>query len=517
MTRAGALRVARVLRAADAAALDRDAAAAGIPSRALMQRAGSAAATEIVRRLPHLLPDGVLIYTGAGNNGGDGWVLARALAVAGVRVTVKEVAPSKTDDARAERDLARPLIATEPTGRERIVVDAMLGTGSRGEPRGDVAGAIEEIGAHRAPGATVVSLDIPSGVDADTGDATLAVRANLTLTFGGIKRGLLAARSHTGTIVVLDIGLSEGSEELPELVVEHRVRDAVPPIAADAHKGARGRLAIVGGGGGMTGAAVLAARAAMRSGIGLVRLIVPRAALAIVQGAEPHALAHGWPVDDEGRMATHATLSSWAHVLLLGPGLGDTDETRVLAREVLRDWRGPVVIDADGLNVFAGDAQALGMLCKGRPVLLTPHVAEAGRLLGEESAMIARDRYDAAARLAAITHATVLLKGVPTIVTAPGGRTMVSANGTPALAAAGSGDLLAGTSATLMHRTVDPLTAGACAAWVHGRAGEIATRGRAPRGVPLSRVLEGLELAWSFSPPPPSYPAILELPAVAES
>jgi NAD(P)H-hydrate epimerase len=482
-----------------------------------MQRAGAAAATEIVRRLPHLLGDGAHILTGAGNNGGDGWVLARALATAGLRVAVQEAAASKTDDGKAERALARPLVAKEATGRERIVIDALLGTGSRGAPRGEVAAAIEEIAAARARGATVVALDLPSGVDADTGEATVAVHADLTLTFAAVKRGLLAARGHTGTIVVLDIGLGEGGEGLPELVREHWVRDMVPAIAADAHKGARGRLAIVGGGGGMTGAAVLAARAAMRSGIGLVRLIVPPAALPIVQGAEPHALAHAWPVDEEGRAATRATLSTWAHVVLLGPGLGDTDETRSLAREVLRQWRGPVVIDADGLNVFAGDAKALGSLCQGRPALLTPHVAEAARLLERDGASVAHDRYEAAERLAAATHATVLLKGVPTIITTPRGQTMVTATGTPALATAGSGDLLAGICASLLSRMADPLVAGACAAWVHGRAGEVAARGRAPRGVPLSRVLEGLELAWGFAPPPPSYPAILELPAVAES
>jgi NAD(P)H-hydrate epimerase len=482
-----------------------------------MQRAGAAAATEIVRRLPHLTTDGVRVLTGPGNNGGDGWVLARALAKAGVRVAVTEASAAKTEDAQAERALALPLVATDATGRERIVVDALLGTGTRGAPRGGLAGAIDIIAAHRAQGATVVALDVPSGVDADTGEATIAVYADLTLTFAALKRGLLAARSHMGTIVVLDIGLGDGDERLPELVREHWVRDMVPPIAAEAHKGARGRLAIVGGGGGMTGAAVLAARGAMRSGIGLVRLVVPRPALPIVQAAEPHALAHAWPSDDEGRSAMRATLSSWAHVLLLGPGLGDTDETRGLARNVLGEWRGPVVIDADGLNVFAGDVETLGRLCEGRPALLTPHVAEASRLLGEDSAAVARDPYDAAAHLAVVTHATVLLKGVPTIIAAPQGRAMVSASGTPALAAAGSGDLLAGISASLLVRLNDPLVAGACAAWVHGRAGEIATRGRAPRGVPLSRVLESLELAWNFSPQPSSYPGILELPAVAES
>ena len=482
-----------------------------------MQRAGAAAAVEIVRRLPHLLSGGVIIHTGPGNNGGDGWVLARALAAAGVQVSVIEASAPKTDDARAERELAKPFVATAATGRENIIVDALLGTGSRGAPRDDIARAIDAIGAARARGATVVSLDVPSGVDADTGEATVAVHADLTLTFAAIKRGLLAARSHAGTIVVLDIGLGEGGEGLPELVREEWVRDHVPPLGAEVHKGVRGRLAIVGGGGGMTGAAVLAARAAMRSGIGLVRLIVPRATLSIVQGTEPHALAHAWPVDDEGRAATQATLSSWAHVLLIGPGLGDTNETRDMTRGLLTEWRGPVVIDADGLNVFAGDAEALGRMCDGRPALLTPHLAEAARLLDEDLATILRDRYAAAHRLASLTRATVVLKGVPTIIASQAGRALVSASGTPVLAAGGSGDLLAGISASLLARASDPMVAAACAAWVHGRAGEIATRGRPPRGVPLPRVLDGLELAWSFSPPPPSYPGILELPAVAES
>lgn len=482
-----------------------------------MQRAGAAAATEIVRRLPHLLADGVVIFTGPGNNGGDGWVLARALATVGVRVTALEVAQSRTDDAKAERTLARPFVSTDPSGRERIVVDALLGTGARGTVRPEIVSAIDAIAAARAQGATVVALDIPTGVDADTGESTVAVQADVTLTFAAPKRGVLAARSHTGTVIVLDIGLGEGDAALPQLVREHWVRDMVPPIPAEAHKGVRGRLAIVGGGTGMTGAAILASRAAMRSGIGLVRLVVPRESVPAVQSAEPHALTHEWPVGDEGRAAMRSTLSSWADVLLLGPGLGNTVETAAVARDVLAEWRGPVVIDADGLNVFAGATGTLGELCEGRPALLTPHVAEAARLLGESNAAVTRDRYEAAARLAALTRATVLLKGVPTIIATPDARTMVSASGTPALASAGSGDLLAGIAASLLVRVKDALVAGACAAWVHGRAGEIATRGRAPRGVPLSRVLEALELAWNFSPPPPSYPAIIELAAVPES
>jgi NAD(P)H-hydrate epimerase len=184
---------------------------------------------------------------------------------------------------------------------------------------------------------------------------------------------------------------------------------------------------------------------------------------------------------------------------------------------VLSEWRGAAVIDADGLNVFAGDVKALGRLCAGRPALITPHLAEAARLLDADQDAVLRDRYDAALRLAKAANAAVLLKGVPTVLAARDGRMMVSATGTPALAAGGSGDILAGIAGSLLVQVEDPLVAGACAAWVHGRAGEIAARGRAPRGVPLTRVMESLELAWSFSPPPPSYPAILELSAVSES
>jgi ADP-dependent NAD(P)H-hydrate dehydratase / NAD(P)H-hydrate epimerase len=255
----------------------------------------------------------------------------------------------------------------------------------------------------------------------------------------------------------------------------------------------------------------------MRSGVGLVRLVVPPDAVAAVQAAEPYALAQSWRDEDNEDEDVDATLADWANVVLLGPGLGRTEESHALARRILSAWRGPVVIDADGLNVFEGDVKALGRLCTGRPALLTPHVAEAARLLGISNDAVGGDRYEAAARLARLTGAAVLMKGVPTVITRPNGITRVSATGTPVLAAAGSGDILAGIAAALMATIDDPAIVGACAAWVHGRAGEIATRGRAPRGVPLMRVLESLEAAWTFAPPPPSYPVLFELPAVAET
>lgn len=511
------MRTWRVLSAAEAAALDRDAQARGVPSRALMQRAGAAAATEIVRRFPHRVQDGVVVHTGAGNNGGDGWVVARALAAAGIRVSAREAMPAKTADAQAERDLARPMLTPASSGGERIIIDALLGTGARGAPHGAIAAAIEAIGQGRKTGATVIALDVPSGVDADTGAAEPAVRADVTLTFGTLKRGLLAARDHTGAIVVLDIGLGLGDDRAPALVHDAWVQSQVPSLGSGAHKGTRGRLAIVGGGGGMAGAVILAARAAMRSGIGLVRLLVPGAAVSVAQAAEPHALAQAWPEGAKEEETFNDTLSEWAGVVLVGPGMGHSRETAALARRVLERWRGPVIVDADGLNVFERDAESLGRLCAGRPALLTPHVAEAARLLGSSKEEITGDRYAAAARLARVTKAAVLMKGVPTIIAAPDESMRVSATGTPVLAAGGSGDILAGVAASLLASIADAATAGACAAWVHGRAGEIAARGRSVRGVPLTRVMECLEQAWTISPAPPGYPALLELPAVPEA
>jgi NAD(P)H-hydrate epimerase len=559
-----------VTTAREAAELDARTIAAGVPSRALMQRAGAAATGEICRLLVGRARPGATIYVGPGNNGGDGWVVARSLAAAGIPVTVVTAGDTRTDDSRAERALAEaePLVtvlsldehAREPAGFESaLVVDALLGTGAKGAPREPVASAIARIARASENGATVVALDIPSGIDADSGGSDCAVRADLTLTFGTIKRGILIARGSVGRIVVLDIGFArEGDESAqsdarheagreaplegrplgradarrhaprtPSLVDERWLRSVIPPFAADAHKGTRRKLVIVGGQLGMAGAPVLAARAAMRSGIGMVRLVVSPESLPIVQECEPHALARAWPEGDASSWSD--VVDGWADVVLAGPGLGASASTRAMVEYLLESWRGPVVLDADALNVFAGDAAALGRLLAGRPALLTPHVAEFARLSGLGVDEVLANRIDVGAEVAHITGAAVLLKGVPTVVTSPDGERLVSAAGTPALAAAGSGDLLGGIAATLLAQLADPLRAGAAAAWVHGRAAEIAGSGtspgagaRRPRGGPARCEVRGITLAdiedaigrvWSEDAPLPVYPVLAELPA----
>jgi len=506
-----------VTNARESAARDSAAIAMGVPSRALMQRAGAAAAGEIARLFGDDLAHGVLVYAGPGNNGGDGWVVARCLAASGVHVHVVPVAEPATADARAERALAQPVIDSARPAAARVVVDALLGTGAGGAPRGAIAEAIGDIGRAHAAGASVVALDLPTGVDADTGHADGAVRADVTLTFGTMKRGLLIARGNAGRILLLDIGLPPGDAATPSLVTPAWVRHAVPPIAADAHKGVRRKLVIVGGQLGMAGAAIFAARAAMRAGIGMVRVVVARECVPIVQAAAPHAIARAWPgerPDDVDDAIVH-----WADGVLIGPGLGVSPQSRALVERVLRAWRGPVVVDADALNVFKGEAATLGTLLAGRPALLTPHAVELSRLSGADPQEVLARRFDIGGELARVAHAAVLLKGVPTIVADAEGGRLVSAAGTPALAAAGSGDLLAGIAATLLTQLGDGLAAGAAGAWVHGRAAELASAGRGPRGVTLDHVEDAIGRVWPdlAAASAPRYPVLCELPAVAAS
>ncbi len=508
----------RVVSASQAAELDAAAIAAGVPSQSLMQAAGVGAAGLVLSRFPLESSRGVAIYAGPGNNGGDAWVVAGELARRGVRVRVAEFGPPKTPEAIAAREAASALLThSVPDGSEGVIVDGLLGTGARGAPRGEIADAIGRIDFQRSNengAARVISLDIPSGVDASTGEAPGAhVRAHLTVTFGAMKRGLLVNRDAAGAIVVVDIGLGAGaahSGDAMPLFDCAMARDAVAPISASAYKGTRKRLAIIGGGVGFAGSVILAARGAMRSGVGMVKLFVAAESIAAVQAAEPSAMAAPWP-ESEVEMRE---LLLWADVLLIGPGLGIGTRPRAFVERLLREWRGPVVLDADALTAFKGDADRLGALLHGRPAVITPHIGEFSRLSGAKPEEINARRFEIAAELARTVHATVLLKGVPTVIS-DGVATDVSASGTPVLATAGSGDVLGGIVATLLAQGTDARSSTAAAAWVHGRAAEIAGAGHV-RGVTLNDVIEALRDAWRLEAPVYPAPILAELPAVGE-
>jgi NAD(P)H-hydrate epimerase len=505
----------RVVSGDGAGARDSAAIEAGISSRTLMQRAGTAAAEIMVRRFGDALGGGVLVLTGPGNNGGDGWVVAGQLAERGIPVRVQEVVESRTGDAFQVRAAVMPRVALGAgDGSEMVVVDALLGTGARGAPTRALADAVRLIQQRRAAGAVVVSLDIPTGVDATTGASSLAVAADLTISFGTMKRGHLLARGECGAIVVVDIGLgqhADGRDGAPTLVDEVWVANTVPFIEPDTHKGRRRRVLVVGGARGMAGAVILSARAASRSGIGMVRALVEEPSLAPVQTAAVEATAASWPLTG----ADLSALLEGCHAVLVGPGLGRTAEARRLLEMVLEVWQGPTVLDADAITLFEAEIPWLGAALAGRQALLTPHVRELARLVGTSDDEIIRNRFEIAQDAAHALGASILLKGVPTVITGPTGESMVSATGTPALATAGSGDVLAGIAVTLLAQIGDSFTSGGAAAWIHGRAGEIANAGRPVRGVNIGDVLDALAHAWRLNTIPPTAPSLAELPAVA--
>jgi ADP-dependent NAD(P)H-hydrate dehydratase / NAD(P)H-hydrate epimerase len=505
----------RVTSAREAAARDAAAITLGTPAGVLMHRAGAGAAHVMRLRYADRLREGVVVYAGQGNNGGDGWVVAGVLARAGARVHVIATGMPRSDEAAAARDDALPHLVAEPVAQPGIVVDALLGTGAGGPPRERSAELIARMNDAGRQGSEVVALDVPSGVDATTGEQHRPhVRASLTVTFGTLKRGLLRARDVAGDIVVIDIGLPD-DPELPVLVDRSWVADRIPTLGARAHKGTRGKIVVIGGARGMAGAATLAGRAALRSGVGMVRLLVAPESVGIVQGSLPEALASDWPVGEGAEDSLRELVGDWADAVLIGPGLGDDRSSRSLVETVLRHWSGPVVLDADALNVFEGDASALGSLLGGRPALITPHLMEFSRLTGTDRATVQEQHFEAGATCARSLRAAVLLKGVPTVISSPDGRRFVSAQGTPALATAGSGDVLAGIATTLISQLDDPAEAGACAAWAHGCAAEYAGIGRPVRGVVLADVIDSLALVWPVRGAPSHEPPIVaELPAM---
>jgi len=482
-----------------------------------MQRAGAAVAGEISRRYADRLSNGAVVFTGPGNNGGDGWVVAGMLARLGVDVTVVEAVEAKSPDAVAEKHAAIDVvtcvreISPDPPANLGVVIDALLGTGAEGEPRGKIAAAISTINQMHSLGARVAALDLPSGLDATTGHHSSCVIADATFSFGGVKRGSLLARDCCGEIVVVDIGLDDESkdrERLPWLVDGAWVRSHVPAIRYDAHKGTRKHLAIVGGGKGMPGSVVLATRAALRSGIGLVRTLVAPETLSEIVAAAPSALIAAWPAK---AAEISSQISKWADAIVIGPGLGKSAKTRKLVENILADSKLPVLLDADALNVFDGDAAALGELLAGRPALITPHVAEFGRLGGMDVQKVLDQRFDVGSEMARTLGATVLLKGSPTVIFAPDGERYVVARGTAALGTGGSGDLLAGIAGTMLAQTRDATTSASCAAWIHGRAAELCGY---IRGTTLEDVLYALPRAWNETEPAVSPPVLAELPAV---
>jgi NAD(P)H-hydrate epimerase len=504
----------QVVTAHQAAARDTAAIRAGTQSFALMDAAGKAAVAALRRHARGMMEDSAAVFAGTGNNGGDAWVVANALRLAGVRVSVHTTGEPRSDDARRAKALATnsgPF--PEPDGTEGIVIDGLLGTGAQGEPRGAVAAALTKIASCRARGAFILALDVPSGMDATTGAATgKSVPADLTVTFGTMKRGLAVNRALAGAIEVADIGLASHSiadDGAPFLLDAKAASASVPRIAAAAHKGSRGRVVVVGGSEGMAGAVIFSARGALRAGAGLVRVVVDAASLPVVQAAVPEATATTWPASPAQSMQTLGSHDA----LILGPGLGAGSVDLLAA--ILAAGDAPAVVDADALNAFSGNTAGLAAILGVRKAILTPHPAECARLLNVTTQNVLDRRFEIGLELARATNAVIVLKGTPTVVSAPDGRVSVAVVGSPVLATGGSGDVLAGITGTMLAVMTDAFQAAVAAVWAHGAAAERVATSRV-RGTTLADVVDALRGVWHDEPGELPPGVLAAFPAVGE-
>ena len=485
-----------VLSAAEAAAWDSMARTQyRVPSRVLMETAGRAAAQVLLAEFPaasEKIGGGVLVAAGAGNNGGDGWVLARALHAAGVSVWVAAADP-KTDDAIDNRALAR-VDGVRELGRDEawpqaaVAVDALLGTGAAGPAKGDVLALGERLAAYGAP---ILAVDGPTGLDLTSGEAHGPIHAQVTVTFGGPRRGHLLAREWCGKVIVVDIGFPPPDPAWPVLVTDAWAAVRLPRLQATMHKGDRGRVCVVGGADGMTGAALHAARAALAAGAGLVKLVAAKETIAAARASLPDVLTVESALGPELEPAAAEALD-WADAVVLGPGLGREAPRERLLAAALGRRAVPTVLDADALHLFKGPPTPTD-----RSLVCTPHVGEFRALAGDALAdEAANDRWGAAAKAAARLKATVLLKGVPTVIADLRGPIHVVASGNPGLATGGSGDLLAGFVGAFLARGMAPAEAAALGAHALGRAADLGAQQWTARSLRPADVLAALPDVW---------------------
>ena len=470
----------------------------GVPSLELMENAGRAVADAV----GELAPEGpVRVVCGKGNNAGDGLVAARYLAEAGFEVEALLLWPAEklSGDAAAnlERFAAEQVdggLAPRLTG-SGAVVDAIFGTGFSGEPRQPALAAIEAIGACGAP---VVACDIASGVDASSGEvAGAAVEADLTVSFHAAKLGhrIAPGKWHCGELRVAPIGIPDGAPAEPAAgVIEASVLELAPRRGPRSTKFSSGQVAIAGASRGLTGAVQMSSLAAIRAGAGYATVAVPADLEPIFEQGQPEVMSVGCPGGD-GCLApasAKAVLRAFERAAagVLGPGLGRDPGSVSLTREVIAAIEAPLVLDADGLNAFTGEVGLIAS--RAAQTILTPHAGELGRLLGRSAEEISARRLAAAREAALASGAVVVLKGDDTIVT-DGERVAVNALAAPALATAGTGDVLSGIAAAMLARGLDPFTAACAATIAHARAGrDAAARIGAAESVIATDVIDSI-------------------------
>ncbi|MBW8772558.1 MAG: NAD(P)H-hydrate dehydratase, partial [Gemmatimonadetes bacterium] len=505
-----------ILTPAESAAWDARAEREGLALETLMEAAGRGSAAVLLDRFAHAARKGVLVASGPGHNGGDGWVLARALHTLGVPVWVAsagESAPLTAKvAARARAAGVREVAADGPWPQVALLVDALLGTGASGAPKGVVGALLERL--HDLP-LPILALDGPTGLDLGTGLQHGAPGAELTVTFGGLRRGHLLARDEVGALVVIDIGHPPADPSLPTLVTDEQAAAWLPPLRANAHKGDRGRVVGVGGAQGMSGALRLSARSAFAAGAGLVFTMAPPESAALIAAAEPDVQSRSW----DGRVAGEEwkALLGAADALVIGPGLGRSPETRAGIEALIASASGAIVLDADALIAFAGVLPDLKKLLAGRKGVLTPHLGEFRALFPAHAATAEQDPWGAASAAAKEVGVVVLLKGVPTVIAHPEGALVTVAAGNPGLATGGSGDVLSGLIGAFLGAGLEPMQAAALGAQALGGAADLAARrtsARSMRPMDVVAAFPDLWRAWELragARATPRAPVLVEL------
>lgn len=488
----------------------------GIPGMVLMERAGLAVALKV----KELYPDKkVVVLCGGGNNGGDGLVAARNLHNWGFKVNVLVFAKKNalSPDCNTQYQIAKKIgipmeFRKDLNGRDihgAVVVDSIFGTGISRPVKGSLAGVFAFINDSEVP---VVAVDIPSGISSDTGEILgEAIRADCTVTFGLAKRGhfLYPGAEYAGRLFVEDIGFPAkllASEKINvELIDRKMVSGLIPPRPGYSHKGDYGHVLVIAGSKGKTGAALMAAKASLRSGSGLVTLAVPESLMDVFQGRVTEEMTLPLPDGGSGMISSKAidVILNFAaqkiDVIAIGPGIGVSNDTEKVVTELIRKSTIPLVIDADGINSMALSIERRALseiLRKAKsPIILTPHPGEMARLLKQSavsSRQSAKDRINTAISFSKETGTYVVLKGVPTIVAEPEGRAFINTTGNPGMATAGSGDVLTGVIASLLGQGLNPAGASLLGVYLHGMAGDMAAKGKGEHALIATDIIDSL-------------------------
>lgn len=501
---------------------------AGLPSLVLMENAALRIAEVLQQHFELDPPKRIVIVCGKGNNGGDGMALARHLSNIGFQVQVflladpNELKGDAATNYRVATNFGVPIQPitsseqlsqlVEPMREADLVVDALLGTGITGEVRGLYAEAIPLITQH-AP--RILSVDIPSGINSDTGEICgVAVRADATVTLGAVKLGLVLfpGADYAGDLFVGSLGIPEqllAKLNIRRFVTTYEIVNKVlPPRHPNTHKGDYGRVLVIGGAPGMSGAAIMAGKAALRAGAGLAQVALPRSLNIAVETAALEVMSFPLPETESGTIAPEALnvladRLNWADVIALGCGISRHERTQTFVRQLVAQVDKPMVIDADGLIALAGHSEILRQ--RKSPTVLTPHPGEMAALLQTTVSEVQRDRVGTALKAAKEFKAIVVLKGARTITASPDGTMFVNLTGNAGMATGGSGDVLTGIIAALLAQTLvrqpqvptpQSLTeAVAASVFLHGLAGDIASWDKGEVALVAGDLLEHLPRA----------------------